>query len=345
MVKESLFKNIIKIRIGPDEVDFPVYRDLIVLRSPSFKETLSGDELESVAFPGFKPEIFESFILGLNTKIIEDDIEGLGYPYWLHMVELYDLADTFEVLELKNSIISKCLKRCSDERAFDVKKKMMFSFDDAAIMFLDRNTSGDDRLRRVFVDLIAFSAHKELKKRSSLLPKGIMLGVMVELAAIMSGDDKIVGSELCGRYHEHNDTTPVNSSCQTFATYGTWPRSQTFYPSLQTHLNSLAYIMLFSSSLPLLVALVPLALADVLFTSPAAGITLAGGTSVTVQWRDSGSAPSITDLTSYQIFLCTGSNDSPVQLVSLTPSPGTFSSGPSAIATIPTGVGGNTANA
>jgi hypothetical protein len=59
----------------------------------------------------------------------------------------------------------------------------------------------------------------------------------------------------------------------------------------------------------LLGALAPLAAADITFTSPKAGASLAGGTSITVEWKDSGEAPAIADLKSYQIFLCAGGNE------------------------------------
>lgn len=59
----------------------------------------------------------------------------------------------------------------------------------------------------------------------------------------------------------------------------------------------------------LLAAIAPYALADVEFTSPAAGATLQGGSTIKVAWKDSGSKPPITDLQGYQLFLCAGGND------------------------------------
>ena len=48
--------------------------------------------------------------------------------------------------------------------------------------------------------------------------------------------------------------------------------------------------------------------ADVKFTSPAAGASVTGST-IAIEWQDSGTSPPITDLLSYQIFLCAGGND------------------------------------
>ena len=59
----------------------------------------------------------------------------------------------------------------------------------------------------------------------------------------------------------------------------------------------------------LLAAVAPYALADVEFTSPSAGATLQGGSTIKVEWKDSGSQPPISDLQSYQLFLCAGGND------------------------------------
>jgi len=48
--------------------------------------------------------------------------------------------------------------------------------------------------------------------------------------------------------------------------------------------------------------------ADVEFVSPKAGATLKGGGAIEIEWKDSGSAPSISDLTKYELFLCAGGN-------------------------------------
>ena len=58
----------------------------------------------------------------------------------------------------------------------------------------------------------------------------------------------------------------------------------------------------------LLAAVLPLAFADVEITSPAAGASVTG-TTLNIQWKDSGDQPPITDLVSYQMFLCAGGND------------------------------------
>lgn len=59
----------------------------------------------------------------------------------------------------------------------------------------------------------------------------------------------------------------------------------------------------------LLTSILPSVHADVKFTSPAGGETFSGGGSIKAAWTDSGVAPSIADLTTYQLFLCAGGND------------------------------------
>ncbi|KAF2763134.1 hypothetical protein EJ05DRAFT_472066 [Pseudovirgaria hyperparasitica] len=54
--------------------------------------------------------------------------------------------------------------------------------------------------------------------------------------------------------------------------------------------------------------LAPFVTADVEFTKPAAGATINGGGAIEVAWKDSGSSPSLSDLTGYVIELCAGSN-------------------------------------
>jgi hypothetical protein len=58
----------------------------------------------------------------------------------------------------------------------------------------------------------------------------------------------------------------------------------------------------------LLATLVPYVFADVKFTSPAAGGTIAGPT-ISISWEESGTLPKISSLASYQLFLCAGGNE------------------------------------
>lgn len=57
-----------------------------------------------------------------------------------------------------------------------------------------------------------------------------------------------------------------------------------------------------------LTALLPLVYADVKFTTPAAGASISG-TTINVAWADSGVSPPLSDLETYQLFLCAGGND------------------------------------
>jgi hypothetical protein len=60
--------------------------------------------------------------------------------------------------------------------------------------------------------------------------------------------------------------------------------------------------------LSLLAALAPsFVFADVQFTSPAAGASIPAG-AITVQWTESGDAPSISQLSSYTLTLMVGGN-------------------------------------
>lgn len=62
------------------------------------------------------------------------------------------------------------------------------------------------------------------------------------------------------------------------------------------------------SILTTLAALAATALADVKFTSPAAGQQIAGGTSVTFTWTDDGTSPTIDQFNTYQLNLLAGGN-------------------------------------
>ncbi|KAI9675377.1 MAG: hypothetical protein M1817_001281 [Caeruleum heppii] len=91
----------------------------------------------------------------------------------------------------------------------------------------------------------------------------------------------------------------------------------------------------------LLGVLAPLTLADVEFTSPAPGASLSGGSTIAVEWKDSGDPPSIKDLQSYSLFLCAGGNENPIQLAAITDQ-GAFTRGNKASGTIQAGLGAST---
>jgi len=95
--------------------------------------------------------------------------------------------------------------------------------------------------------------------------------------------------------------------------------------------------------LSLLFTVLQFASADVKFTSPAAGDTLTGGGAITITWQDSGAAPSISDLSTYQLFLCAGGNAAGtfIQLAAVTTS-GSFANGNTAEGTFAAGLGAST---
>jgi len=95
-----------------------------------------------------------------------------------------------------------------------------------------------------------------------------------------------------------------------------------------------------SSIFAILLSSVPAGLCDVVFTSPTPGQSVTGGSTFTVTWKESGVAPLITDLTTYQLFLFTGGNAAPFQLWNLKDTPTPFTSGSSVTVSVPVTVGG-----
>lgn len=69
--------------------------------------------------------------------------------------------------------------------------------------------------------------------------------------------------------------------------------------------------------LPLLATLAPFALADVEFSSPAAGGTLPYG-ALSISWSDSGSSPKISQLSTYVLELVLGGNEAGADTVGFT---------------------------
>lgn len=71
-----------------------------------------------------------------------------------------------------------------------------------------------------------------------------------------------------------------------------------------------------ASILATLVLLPASTLADVKIVSPTAGQKLVGGSTVLVEWKDSGSKPLLSEFTTYTLSLCMGSNKNPVSRAS-----------------------------
>jgi hypothetical protein len=61
--------------------------------------------------------------------------------------------------------------------------------------------------------------------------------------------------------------------------------------------------------LALVAALTHLVAADIEFVSPKAGAKLTGGQSIVIEWKESGDSPAITDLTTYELWICAGGNE------------------------------------
>jgi hypothetical protein len=56
-------------------------------------------------------------------------------------------------------------------------------------------------------------------------------------------------------------------------------------------------------------ALITLARAGIEFTKPEADDTLTAGQAISVAWKDGGGGPPLSDLTTFELFLCAGGND------------------------------------
>lgn len=89
-----------------------------------------------------------------------------------------------------------------------------------------------------------------------------------------------------------------------------------------------------------LAALVPYVSAGVEFTKPKAGAKLTAGSAIEVAWQEGGDGPELSDLLSYELFLCAGGNAAADQTVLLSiTTQGSFAVGSSASGMVGVGVG------
>ncbi|KAF8540821.1 cell wall synthesis protein KRE9/KNH1-domain-containing protein [Trichophaea hybrida] len=58
--------------------------------------------------------------------------------------------------------------------------------------------------------------------------------------------------------------------------------------------------------------LLPLSLADVEITTPNANTKWAGGSTVEMKWKDNGGSPALDEFSTFNVYLCWGSNDVPL---------------------------------
>jgi hypothetical protein len=105
-------------------------------------------------------------------------------------------------------------------------------------------------------------------------------------------------------------------------------------------------IMVLARTVVAALTLFTLVHADVEFITPKPGATLKGGGAIEIEWKDSGEAPSVSDLQTYELFLCAGGNDaaSMIQLTAITTA-GQFAVGNKALGTVGIGIGADTKNA
>jgi len=102
--------------------------------------------------------------------------------------------------------------------------------------------------------------------------------------------------------------------------------------------------MRLSNILLSLAASIASVLAAVEITVPSAGASVPN-TGFTITWVESGSTPSVTDLTGYNLYLYTGPNTAPVIVGPVLASDTTSPTPASITVTIPAGLGGSTTNA
>jgi hypothetical protein len=91
----------------------------------------------------------------------------------------------------------------------------------------------------------------------------------------------------------------------------------------------------------LLVLISAFATADIRFLTPASGSSVHGDGALSVSWEASGTAPTMDDLISYQLFLCAGGNDDAtiVQLAAIVLDGHFTETGTTAEAVIPSSIG------
>ena len=168
----ELFREVVRVIVGPDRVEFDVHKGLLCDCSPFFERAFNGNFIEAentcVELGEQEPEVFAIFQNWLYTRRIVTDQEGQDSECTImQLVKLYALADQYRITALVNATMDIFIEQLYEQKIFP----------NYAVEEVYQNTRSDDHLRRLLVDIACCMApiHQLEFYSRSVLPQDFLI--------------------------------------------------------------------------------------------------------------------------------------------------------------------------
>lgn len=169
-------------KVGPQQQDFPVHKELIRHYSPVFEAALTSDDgaTSLTTLPDVKAETFELFNDWVYTQTLWDAkdqiMRAADEPKLEALLELYIYADTLNINELKNKSIDAFMLVWNEHQDLPTGN----------IKDLWKKISSDSPLRFLIRDTIAFGfTPAEVRACWDDLPSDLQLDVVQKLTELV----------------------------------------------------------------------------------------------------------------------------------------------------------------
>ncbi|PMD35266.1 hypothetical protein L207DRAFT_110390 [Hyaloscypha variabilis F] len=216
MRRRPLGREIIYIKVGKEEQDFGVHKELISHYSPYFRAAFTSgfDEAKSgiMKLPETEAEIFEIFYVWLyRQKLWDKDARREDWPDTEDLVKLYVFADMARIPTLQNQAL-RALHNISD-----INNNFPYSMMD----YVWANTTSSSPLRRYFLDQIVWESSTEaLEECEQDFPSEVRMDIIKAMNRTL---DKLIKpktkfalsplNKVRDYYVSQGENTPPNFGC------------------------------------------------------------------------------------------------------------------------------------
>lgn len=176
-------RELVHFKVGAQEQDFDVHKDLICHYSPSFEAALTASAEDSASvttFPEVNPETFELFYNWLYTQHLWEEKDQTerpaDEPKLEELLNLYILSDMLNIKSLKNQCIS----------SFMLVWNVHQDLPTGNIKTMWKKTAQDSPIRRLIRDTIAWGfSPSEIRECWTDLPLELQLDIVERLAELV----------------------------------------------------------------------------------------------------------------------------------------------------------------
>lgn len=154
LTKTPSSQGTVNIKVGPDERNFIVHRDLLRHHSPYFDGALGGSFKESegnlIRLPENKPDVFELFVGWLYAQRLDQQIDATELMTCRNLARHYVFADMRGVLRLKDAVITVLIQGLKIHPLPNRHSILQ------EIPYIYANTAEKSLLRKLLVDYVIY---------------------------------------------------------------------------------------------------------------------------------------------------------------------------------------------